>query len=180
MYFLRGSLPWQGLKAETLKERYQKIGDTKRATHIDVLCQNHPEEFAKYLKYVRNLDFFETPNYEYLRKLFKDLMDARNYVCDYNFDWVEKMQPNATKNTTGKSQYQSTNQNDAPTTPLARPLNKPINIPDDDNERTGRDRENAHIVPSSSLPNPEVISDTKCCCFFNRRTRHTTNKQSRK
>ncbi len=64
-----------------MKERYQKIGDTKRATPIDVLCQNHPgmnkrkllcaflksfflflEEFAKYLKYVRNLDFFETPN----------------------------------------------------------------------------------------------------------------------
>jgi len=38
LYFLRGSLPWQGLKAETLKERYQKIGDTKRATQIDVLC----------------------------------------------------------------------------------------------------------------------------------------------
>jgi hypothetical protein len=57
---------------------------------------------------------------------------------------------------------------------------QPINIPDDDNERTGRDRENAHIVPSSSVPNPEIISDTKCCCFFNRRTRHTTNKQSRK
>jgi len=38
LYFLRGSLPWQGLKAETLKERYQKIGDTKRATPVDVLC----------------------------------------------------------------------------------------------------------------------------------------------
>ena len=42
MYFLRGSLPWQGLKADTLKERYQKIGDTKRSTPIEVLCDNHP------------------------------------------------------------------------------------------------------------------------------------------
>ncbi len=42
MYFLRGSLPWQGLKADTLKERYQKIGDTKRATPIEVLCDGQP------------------------------------------------------------------------------------------------------------------------------------------
>lgn len=42
LYFLRGSLPWQGLKADTLKERYQKIGDTKRATTIEVLCDGFP------------------------------------------------------------------------------------------------------------------------------------------
>jgi casein kinase 1 gamma len=86
MYFLRGSLPWQGLKAETLKERYQKIGDTKRATPIEVLCENHPEEFATYLRYVRRLDFFETPDYKYLRKLFQDLYDRKGYV-DEEFDW---------------------------------------------------------------------------------------------
>lgn len=44
MYFLRGSLPWQGLKAETLKERYQKIGDTKRATSIETLCEDFPRK----------------------------------------------------------------------------------------------------------------------------------------
>lgn len=90
MYFLRGSLPWQGLKAETLKERYQKIGDTKRTTTIDVLCEGYPEEFATYLRYVRRLDFFETPDYNYLRKLFEDLFHRENYVDDGEFDWSVK------------------------------------------------------------------------------------------
>lgn len=90
MYFLRGSLPWQGLKAENLKERYQKIGDTKRATPIEVLCDGHPEEMTTYLRYVRRLDFFETPDYEYLRKLFTDLFERRGYVDDGEFDWTGK------------------------------------------------------------------------------------------
>ncbi|XP_059218318.1 casein kinase I isoform X11 [Stomoxys calcitrans] len=90
MYFLRGSLPWQGLKADTLKERYQKIGDTKRATPIEVLCDGHPEEFATYLRYVRRLDFFETPDYDFLRRLFQDLFDRKGYVDDGEFDWTGK------------------------------------------------------------------------------------------
>ena len=53
------------------QERYQKIGDTKRATPIEVLCESYPEELATYLRYVRRLDFFETPDYDYLRKLFR-------------------------------------------------------------------------------------------------------------
>lgn len=30
------------MQADTLKERYQKIGDTKRATPIEVLCESFP------------------------------------------------------------------------------------------------------------------------------------------
>uniref|UniRef100_H3AW75 non-specific serine/threonine protein kinase n=1 Tax=Latimeria chalumnae TaxID=7897 RepID=H3AW75_LATCH len=93
MYFLRGSLPWQGLKADTLKERYQKIGDTKRATPIEVLCENFPDEMATYLRYVRRLDFFEKPDYDYLRTLFTDLFDRSGYVFDYEYDWVGKPLP---------------------------------------------------------------------------------------
>ena len=48
------------------------------------------EEFATYLRYVRRLDFFETPDYDYLRKLFKDLLDRQGSVDDGVFDWTDK------------------------------------------------------------------------------------------
>ena len=32
------------MQADTLKERYQKIGDTKRATPIETLCGGFPGE----------------------------------------------------------------------------------------------------------------------------------------
>ena len=50
MYFNRGSLPWQGLKAVTKKEKYDKISEKKMGTPIEVLCKNYPPEFAQYLK----------------------------------------------------------------------------------------------------------------------------------
>ena len=42
MYFLRGSLPWQGLKGNTKKQKYDKILEKKIATSTDVLCKNFP------------------------------------------------------------------------------------------------------------------------------------------
>jgi len=88
MYFLRGNLPWQGLKAEALNERYQKIGETKKSTTIEVLCAGHPEEFSTYLRYVRKLDFYETPDYEYLKTLFKDLYIREGFMNNTDFDWT--------------------------------------------------------------------------------------------
>ena len=40
--------------------------------------------------YCRNLKFEEKPDYNYLRKLFKDLMSRNGFDNDYNYDWVIK------------------------------------------------------------------------------------------
>ena len=39
VYFLRGELPWQGLKAKNMKDKYEKIMEKKISTPIEVLCQ---------------------------------------------------------------------------------------------------------------------------------------------
>ncbi|KAH0827153.1 kinase-like protein [Lanmaoa asiatica] len=87
MYFLRGSLPWQGLKAATNKQKYEKIGEKKQTTQIRELCEGYPEEFGIYLNYVRKLGFEETPDYDFLRELFAKVMKSNNDVDDGVFDW---------------------------------------------------------------------------------------------
>ena len=89
MYFLRGGLPWQGLKAATNKQKYEKIGEKKQTTAIKDLCEGFPEEFNKYLSYVRNLGFEDTPDYDYLRELFTKALANTGEVEDGEYDWMK-------------------------------------------------------------------------------------------
>merc|ERR1711933_186249 len=88
MYFNRGSLPWQGLKANTKKEKYNKIAEKKMSTPVEILCKHFPTEFAMYLNYCRSLKFEEKPDIGCLRKLFRDLFFRQGYAADYRFDWT--------------------------------------------------------------------------------------------
>ncbi|GMH07826.1 hypothetical protein Nepgr_009666 [Nepenthes gracilis] len=88
MYFLRGSLPWQGLKAGTRKEKYDKISEKKMLTPIEVLCRSFPTEFTSYFHYCRSLRFEDKPDYSYLKHLFRDVFIREGYQFDYVFDWT--------------------------------------------------------------------------------------------
>ncbi|RZB48264.1 Casein kinase 1-like protein 6 isoform B [Glycine soja] len=88
MYFLRGSLPWQGLKAGTKKQKYDKISEKKMSTSIEVLCKSYPSEFVSYFNYCRTLRFEDKPDYSYLKRLFRDLFIREGYQFDYVFDWT--------------------------------------------------------------------------------------------
>jgi len=48
------------------------------------------DELSKYLYYVRRLDFFETPDYDYLRQLFTSMLTNSGSECDWDFDWIDR------------------------------------------------------------------------------------------
>ncbi|KAH8592661.1 casein kinase I [Bisporella sp. PMI_857] len=96
LYFCRGSLPWQGLKATTKKQKYDRIMEKKMTTPTEVLCRGLPNEFNIYLNYTRSLRFDDKPDYSYLRKILRDLFVREGFQYDYVFDWtVYKYKKNA-------------------------------------------------------------------------------------
>lgn len=87
MYFLRGSLPWQGLRATTKKQKYQRILECKQATHPDQLCRGYPNEFRDYFVHCSMLGFEDRPDYRYLKRIFRDLFERQCFEDDGVFDW---------------------------------------------------------------------------------------------
>lgn len=87
IYLLKGSLPWQGIQTDNLKQKYEKISEKKMTTSFETLCEGLPEEFIKYFEIVRALDFVAEPPYATLRQLFRDLMIKKEYAFDYQYDW---------------------------------------------------------------------------------------------
>jgi hypothetical protein len=70
IYFMHGSLPWQGRQGDGRESFVQK---KKQNVPVDVICKGLPEEFEHLLKYAHALKFSEWPDYGYLRKLFCNL-----------------------------------------------------------------------------------------------------------
>jgi len=103
LYFLKGKLPWQGLKAKTKKEKYDMIRDMKANISMETVCKGCPEEFHTYMKMCQKLDFTDTPDYGAMRKVFKDLFVKENLECDYLFDWLSPKKPKKTNNNNNNS-----------------------------------------------------------------------------
>ena len=46
MYFLKGAVPWQGLRAKTKAQKYEKISEKKLSTPVEELCKGTPSKFC--------------------------------------------------------------------------------------------------------------------------------------
>ena len=83
--FLKGYLPWTEMHNSDYRKLYDQVLKSKLET--DALCHGCTAEFKTYLEYCRGLKFEETPDYDYLKGIFKDLFIKEGYVRDDMYDW---------------------------------------------------------------------------------------------
>ena len=89
MYFLRGGLPWQGLKIRSKEDRYKKILAKKKETSSEDLCLGFPDEFRQFVEYTRNLEYTEQPDYDRLKSSFYNLVTKKmGENFDFKYDWT--------------------------------------------------------------------------------------------
>ena len=91
IYFLKGKLPWQDVKAKQKEERHKLISEIKSKVTIESLCENLPSEFAELLTYVKNMEFDEKPIYSKFYAFFHNLIEKLNKEMieekDYSYIW---------------------------------------------------------------------------------------------
>jgi hypothetical protein len=90
VYFLRGSLPWQGLKVGKGESRTKLVKEMKIKTSTGELCEGLPAEFQTHVDYTRSLSADVQPDYAYLQSLFRGLYERHGLAHDNVFDWTVK------------------------------------------------------------------------------------------
>eukprot|EP01060_Flectonema_neradi_P015962 TRINITY_DN22598_c0_g1_i1.p1 TRINITY_DN22598_c0_g1~~TRINITY_DN22598_c0_g1_i1.p1 ORF type:complete len:337 (+),score=40.18 TRINITY_DN22598_c0_g1_i1:66-1076(+) len=86
IYFMKGSLPWQGLGIGgrlDKKARLNLVCESKASCTPESLCEGLPNQFLSYLSYVRRLSFKSKPDYEQLKALFLTVDGATNTEPDW-------------------------------------------------------------------------------------------------
>lgn len=88
LYFARGKLPWQGLRAATDQDKHELIKQVKTNRPVTELYAGLPDEFAVYINLTRSLGFNDKPNYGHLRRIYLTAFSARQFKNDNVFDWT--------------------------------------------------------------------------------------------
>ena len=89
IHFVIGELPWMGIKAKSLGEKYKRVYEKKQETVPDEICKILPDEMKNFLQHILGLEFEEKPNYDFLEGLIKSLKSKYGFKNDDNFEWLD-------------------------------------------------------------------------------------------
>ena len=186
VFFLKGSLPWQGLKAEN--DKYARIMEKKLQIPTEILCYGLPDEIVHYLNYCKNLRFEDRPDYDYLRSLFIKLLgtctNLYGLTKEYlRFDWCFDDPVNSIwalysrKKTNGKT----TIQDNRPSSPGGSSENKKINEMSSENEESDHSNEDGSPTNMKLIPaNRESDRDSSSIAERDSSHNLSVNKRSMK
>ena len=91
IYLIKGKLPWDNIKIDNKRTSYLKFSQYKKNISPELLCNNLPEEFLDYVKYVRNLNFEDEPDYNYLKSLFQIMLNKQGFEeKKIFFSWINE------------------------------------------------------------------------------------------
>ena len=97
IYFIMKKLPWQGVKANSLQNRYKKIYYMKKKLIYDENFKQLPKEIQEFYNDIKKLKFEEKPNYVKLKGYFYILLKKNGFEADNNFSWINRDHPTNTK-----------------------------------------------------------------------------------
>ena len=185
MYFLRGGLPWQGLKIKSKEDRYKKILAKKKETSSEELCKGFPDEFREFVEYTRNLEYTEQPDYEMLRNKFVNLVTKKNGEnFDYIYDWTTESDlkkrkdeaidlapstnyPVSEKKSTQKEMESVNSKKKAnPVHPPVSKANNSEHVEGNNNNVNNNNNNNNNIIIGGTKENNNSGFQSKCCTIF--------------
>ena len=98
IYFLKGYLPWQGLKVKVKEDRYKKILEKKKEINSEKLCEDLPSIFQIFVDYTRNLEYLEEPDYDKFKNIFFNYVtNELNETFEFLYDWTTSFDINQRK-----------------------------------------------------------------------------------
>ena len=180
IYFLKGILPWQGLKVKKIEDQFNKIAEKKCQTSFEELTKDSPKEFLQYFKYCDELLFEDEPDYEYLISLFKKIINKYCSDCNYEYDWRKKIYAinhnslMIQKNNNSRNVSLLVNDNNFSNNNISNNLSNNIsafNSKDEEKEKEDKNEENENkisniiiskeIIDKDNKNNENIVNDNK-------------------
>ena len=83
IYYMKGgNLPWNN------EDNINKLESIKINITLDKLCEGLPEEIKLFIKYSKEMKFYQKPDYDYLKSLLLKIAEKNNIdVNNVKFDW---------------------------------------------------------------------------------------------
>ena len=159
IYFLKGNLPWQGLRVKTKEEKYRKILEKKKEISSEELGKDFPQQFSEFLDYTKKLEYKDAPDYDMLKNKLLSILNEKGYIWDFIYDWTNDDDLKIRNNAVNKENEVNANQDKKLTGFNDININKDNNINEGNNINGG----NNNIEAQRNNQNDKVESG---CCLM--------------